>query len=327
MSDKMKKIKYIYNPATLKYEKFIRPFRVKLLRTFALLCAIAVTAFLITWVVNKLFPPKADEKLAIENKQLKNKYEALHEELEGIKTTMTEIESRDNKVYRTIFEATPIPDSARQKNLDTKQATIINAKLSENELVEATKNNLQDVKNRLVAQQKSFTEIEERIANKEDFLAHLPAIQPVSNKELSRVASGYGIRIDPVYKTTKMHKGLDFTAPQGTPIYATANGTITKAEFSPTGFGNHIIINHGFGYETLYGHMVQMKAALGAVVKRGELIGWVGSTGKSTGPHCHYEVRKNGEAVNPVYYFYNDLSVEEFEKILKLVNTNNQSVD
>jgi murein DD-endopeptidase MepM/ murein hydrolase activator NlpD len=323
----MKKVKYFYNPSTLKYEKVVTPLRVKLLRGFGFVCALIFSAILATWAINEIFPPKVEEKMAAENKQLHNNYEALEEELAVVKQQVSEIEKRDNEVYRSIFEAKPIPDSARQKNIEQKESVAINAKMSENELVNATKNNLQEIKNRLLQQSNSFAEIEKLIANKEAFLAHLPAIQPVSNKELSRIASGFGLRIDPVYKTTKMHKGLDFTAPQGTPIYATADGTVSLADFSATGFGNHVIINHDYGYETLYGHMVKLNCTVGKTVKRGELIGWVGSTGKSTGPHCHYEVHKNGEAVDPVYFFYNDLSVEQFERLVKMVKTNNQSID
>ena len=147
------------------------------------------------------------------------------------------------------------------------------------------------------------------IRNKEKLLASIPAIQPVSNKDLNRIASGFGTRIDPVYKVTKFHAGLDFTAPQGTPIYATADGRVSKTPHEAGGYGNHVIINHGYGYETLYGHMVRIKARPGQSVKRGEIIGWVGSTGKSTGPHCHYEVHKNDNPVDPVYFFYNDLTL------------------
>ena len=323
----MKNVKYTYNPTTLRYETHTVPFRIKLLKIFGFLCACIVTAFLITWGVNKLFPPKLNQQIANENNTLKNNYEGITEELALLKNQLTEIENRDNKVYRTIFEAKPIPDSTRQQNIDKQTAQTINAKLSQNELVAATQANITAVKNRITAQNISFNEVEKLVANKADFLAHLPAIQPVANKELTRIASGFGVRIDPVYKTIKMHKGLDFAAPQGTPIYATANGVVTKAEYNPTGFGNHIIIDHGNGYETLYGHMVKSKAVLGTQVLRGELIGWVGSTGKSTGPHCHYEVHKNGEAVDPIYYFYNDLSPAQFDRLVQLVKTSNQSID
>ena len=149
----------------------------------------------------------------------------------------------------------------------------------------------------------------------------------MSNKQLNRIASGFGYRIDPVYKERKAHLGLDFTAPQGTPIYATADGTVRDAGFNTGGFGNRVVINHGFGYETLYGHMYRIIARVGQQVKRGEVIGWVGSTGKSTGPHCHYEVHKYGEKIDPIYFFYNDLSPDQFDLILKKAAASNQSFD
>ncbi|HVX50640.1 MAG TPA: M23 family metallopeptidase, partial [Chitinophagaceae bacterium] len=155
----------------------------------------------------------------------------------------------------------------------------------------------------------------------------IPSIQPVSNKDLNRIASGFGYRIDPIYKSTHFHAGLDFTAPIGTPIYATADGIVKEAGFSTGGYGNEVVINHGFGYETLYGHMSRVKAKAGQRVKRGEVIGYVGSTGKSTGPHCHYEVHKNSVAVDPVYYFYNDLSPEQYDRVLKMSGQQNQSFD
>jgi murein DD-endopeptidase MepM/ murein hydrolase activator NlpD len=176
-------------------------------------------------------------------------------------------------------------------------------------------------------EKKSYDDIDKMIAGKQELLACTPAIQPVSNKDLRRIASGFGERIDPIYKTPKFHAGLDFTAPQGTPIYATANGTVVLAGFTEGGYGNHVVINHGYGYETLYGHMFRVKVHAGEAVKRGDVIGWVGSTGKSTGPHCHYEVHKNGVAVDPIYFFYNDLSPEQFDRILKLSKASNQSFD
>ncbi|MFY8004058.1 MAG: M23 family metallopeptidase, partial [Chitinophagaceae bacterium] len=173
---------------------------------------------------------------------------------------------------------------------------------------------------------KSFTEIDNMVKNKEKLLAAIPAIQPISNKQLDRIASGFGYRIDPVYKVRKLHQGLDFTAPQGTPIYATADGVIKEANFVQ-GYGNHVVINHGYGYQTLYGHMVRIKARAGQRIKRGEVIGYVGSTGKSTGPHCHYEVHRNGKPVDPVYYFYNDLTPEQFDRMIKLARASNQRLD
>ena len=176
-------------------------------------------------------------------------------------------------------------------------------------------------------QDKSYVEVGAMVKNKEKLLRAIPAIQPVSNKNLNRIASGYGYRIDPLYKDYRLHAGLDFTAPSGTPIYATADGVVQAAGFNSDGYGNKVVINHGYGYQTLYGHMVRVKAKVGQTVKRGEVIGYIGSTGKSTGPHCHYEVIKRGAKVDPVYYFYNDLTPAQFDRILKAAAANKQSLD
>jgi murein DD-endopeptidase MepM/ murein hydrolase activator NlpD len=251
----------------------------------------------------------------------------LNKEVDELNERMVGLEKRDNSVYRSIFESDPIPDSARAKSVEMIVELKKVSQMSEDYLVTSIASSLQTLYNRINFQQKSFANIEKLIDRKEDLLAAIPAIQPVSNKDLERVASGFGYRIDPVYKVTKMHAGLDFTAPTGTPIYATADGKIKLASYNTGGYGNHVVINHGYGYETLYGHMVRIKARAGQSVKRGDIIGWVGSTGKSTGPHCHYEVHKNGTPVDPVYFFYNDLTPEQYDRLLKLAATRNQSFD
>jgi murein DD-endopeptidase MepM/ murein hydrolase activator NlpD len=240
---------------------------------------------------------------------------------------MDELENRDNNVYRSIFESSPIPDSIRTKEIENQKEVQLVQGMTENELVKSMQDQLNNLSLRTAYQQKSYDDIDKMVKNKEKLLAAIPAIQPVSNKDLTRIASGFGGRIDPVYKIPKFHAGLDFTAPQGTPIYATADGTIKQSGNTGNGYGNHVIINHGYGYETLYGHMVRTKAREGQSVKRGEVIGYVGSTGKSTGPHCHYEVHRNGRPVDPVYYFYNDLTPDQFDRILKLAASSNQSLD
>src|ERR1700744_4123414 len=200
---------------------------------------------------------------------------------------MQDLEKRDNSVYRSIFEASPIPDSAREKAMASEAEQKLVASMEDDDIAQSIAQSMSTLANRMKYEQKSYDDIEKMIANKQQLLAATPAIQPVSNKDLTRVASGYGYRIDPIYKTTKFHAGLDFTAPQGTPIYATANGTVEVAGFTEGGYGNHVVINHGYGYQTLYGHMFRVKVKAGQKVVRGEVIGWVGSTGKSTGPHCH----------------------------------------
>jgi murein DD-endopeptidase MepM/ murein hydrolase activator NlpD len=323
----MKKIKYYYNTNTLRYEKLETPLRVRLLRIFGFIAAALVTAALISYVAFRFIGSPKEKILEQQNKALRDNYKDLENELESVKNQMTELEKRDNIVYRAIFEANPIPDSARAKELEDKLEIAKVEKIKDYQLVTAITNTLNNLKSRMTAQKKSYAEVEELVKNKEQLLARTPAIQPVSNKDLNRIASGFGSRIDPVYKTVKFHYGLDFSAPQGTPIYATADGTVTTAGSTGNGYGNHVIINHGYGYETLYGHMVRVKSRNGQAVKRGEVIGWVGSTGKSTGPHCHYEVHKNGDKIDPIYFFYNDLTPEQFDLLLKKAAASNQSFD
>ena len=323
----MKKIKYYYNTNTLRYEKLEVPLRVKLLRVFGFMAAALVTAGLISYVAFQFIGSPKEKILQQQNENLRDRYKQLDNQVQSITQQMQELEKRDNDVYRAIFEANPIPDSARAKELENKQEVATVQGIKDNQLVSSILATLNNLASRITAQKKSYDEVDELVKNKAALLSHTPAIQPINNKDLNRVASGYGYRIDPVYKTTKFHAGLDFSAPQGTPIYATADGTVTTSGNSGNGYGNHVIINHGYGYETLYGHMVRVKSRSGQAVKRGEVIGWVGSTGKSTGPHCHYEVHKNGEKINPIYFFFNDLSPEQFDLLLKKAAASNQSFD
>ena len=318
----MKKIKYFYNTHTLRYEKLVTPFRVKLLRIFAFLATAFVTAALISYFAFQFVGSPNEKLLRVQNSYLKQDLEDLNDSLIQIQMKMAELEKRDNSVYRSIFEASPLPDSARATFLEKQQEIARVESMSNDEVVRSMIQSLSNLKNRIAAQNVSYNEIANLINNKEKLLAATPAIQPVSNKDLNRIASGFGYRIDPIYKTVKMHAGLDFTAPQGT-----ANGVIKTAGNTGNGYGNHVIINHGYGYETLYGHMVRIKTRAGQRVQRGDLSGYVGSTGKSTGPHCHYEVHKNGQKLDPVYFFYNDLSPQQFDELLKRASASNQSFD
>jgi len=323
----MKKIKYYYNTNTLRYEKLETPLRVKLLRIFGFIAAAFVTATIISFVAFRFIGSPNEKLLRNQNERMRDRYRQLNDQIKTMQDEMTELEKRDNTVYRAIFEANPIPDSARASALE-KQIEITSVEsMEDNELVSSIISTVNNLSSRMAVQQTSYKEIDGLLKNKEQLLSHTPAIQPVSNKDLNRVASGFGYRVDPVYKTVKLHPGLDFAAPQGTPIYATADGTVTTAGNKGDGYGNHVVINNGYGYETLFGHMVRVKAKVGQSVKRGEVIGWVGSTGKSTGPHCHYEVHKNGQKMDPVYFFYNDLTPEQFDLLLKKAAASNQSFD
>lgn len=311
----------------MRYEKLETPLRVKLLRIFGFIAAAFVSAVIIVAIAFQYIASPKEKILRQENDDLRENYAVVQERVRRLEQQMTELEKRDNQVYRSIFEATPIPDSARLKEMEKNKEVELVQAMGESDLMKGLTVQLNNLALRAAYQEKSYNEIDGMIKNKEKLLAGIPAIQPVSNRDLTRIASGFGYRIDPVYKVAKFHAGLDFAAPQGTPIYATADGVVKQADYNEGGYGNHVVINHGYGYETLYGHMYKIKAHVGDHVKRGEIIGYVGNTGKSTGPHCHYEVHKNGQHVDPVYYFYNDLSPEQYDRLLKLAAASNQSFD
>ncbi len=314
----MKKIKYFYNTHTLRYEKLITPLRVKLLRVLGILSGILVASTLVIYFYTRFFPQPTNIEYRKKYDIMQDQYQQLSEKVQVLQQQMAQLEKRDNEVYRSIFEANPLPDSARVKRIEQQQGLEKIKGMDEETLGGNIARQLNNLSARVAFQFKSYESIGELIRDQDKKLACIPAIQPVSNKQLNRIASGYGMRIDPVYGTPRMHKGLDFTAPQGTPVYATGDGIVNVAGPSSGGYGNHVVIQHGYGYETLYGHLYRIKARLGQRVKRGEVIGWVGSTGKSTGPHCHYEVRINGQEVDPVYFFYNDLNAEQYDRLLKL---------
>ncbi len=301
--------------------------RVKLLRIMGFLAAAIVTALIIVAFAFRFLDSPKEKILRLQYERSQRDLNAINSRIKQIDQQMKRLEKRDNDVYRSIFEASPVADSARQKQIEIENEIRLVSSMDENELAYSLAATLNSISGRMKFQEQSYSEIERMVRDKAKLLASTPAIQPVNNKDLTRVASGYGSRIDPVYKTVKFHQGLDFAAPQGTPIYATADGRVTTAGNLGNGYGNHVEINHGYGYETLYGHMVRVKVRVGQTVKRGEVIGWVGSTGKSTGPHLHYEVHKGGKPIDPIYFFYNDLTPEQYQQILKLAASSNQSFD
>lgn len=323
----MKKIKYYYNTNTLRYEKQIVPLRVTLLRILAFLSAAVVTGLIIVAVAFRFLDSPKERLLRLQLERMMEQNKIYAERVIEIDERLKQLEKRDNEVYRSIFEASPIPDSARAKQIETKKELQLLAGLDNDELTKGLFKTLGTLYNRVLHQEISYKEIEGMIRNKEKLLASTPAIQPINNKDLNRLSSGFSYRIDPIYKTVKFHAGLDFSAPSGTPIYATAQGVVKTAGNLGNGFGNHVIINHGYQYTTLYGHMFKIKVRPGQSVKRGEVIGYVGNTGKSTGPHLHYEVMKRGKHLDPIYFFYNDLTPEQYQQILKIASSRNQSFD
>lgn len=316
----MKKVKYFYNTHTLRYEKLVTPLRVKLLRFFGIISALVVSSAIVIYLYNRFIPKPTELEANRRFENLRDNYKVLNTKVRTLQEQLSTLEKRDNEVYRSIFEQNPLPDSARAKLIEKQKELNKVAVMSDDILGKDIAAQLNNLDARITYQTTSYKGIENLIKNQDAKLASIPAIQPLSNKQLTRIASGFGMRIHPIYGIAKMHNGLDFTAPQGTPIYATGDGQVTTAGMG-TGTGNHVTINHGYGYETEYMHMVRIKARQGQRVKRGEIIGWVGNTGASTGPHCHYEVHINGNPVDPVYFFFNDLNAEEFDRLLKIAAT------
>jgi murein DD-endopeptidase MepM/ murein hydrolase activator NlpD len=261
--------------------------------------------------------------------QLQERYDVLRKDLRQAQDDLKQLEKRDNEVYRVIFEADPLPDQVRAGNIkiDEKELDKKLSPLNNEELLKQLQQSMARFYQRLKIQQRSYDTLQKFIEKKQEMLASIPSIQPVSNRQLERIASGFGVRIDPIYKILKFHAGLDFTAPTGTPVYATGDGVVEAADYQAGGYGNNIWVRHGYGYRTHYAHMVKLKSVVGQKVQRGEVIGWVGSTGKSTGPHLHYEVERNGEKIDPVHFFYNDLKPEDFDRMVKMAEAGNQSFD
>jgi murein DD-endopeptidase MepM/ murein hydrolase activator NlpD len=323
----MTKIRYKYNPETLNYEKVRLTWKDRL-RTIAamLVSGLFLTSIVLFFAYTYLDSPK-ERILQRENDQLQEQYRDLSRRMSKLDEVLKDLEHRDDNIYRVIFEAEPIDANERMSGIGGVNRYNYLEGYNFSNLTVTTHKRLDDIAKRIVVQSQSLDEIVELAKNKETLLSRIPAIQPVSNADLTRMASGFGMRIDPHYKVPKMHAGMDFTAPTGTPIYATGDGTVLRADNASSGYGNHIRIDHGYGYVTLYGHMSRIKSRPGQKVKRGEVIGYVGSTGKSTAPHLHYEVRYNGDPIDPIDFYFNDISEEQYDQMIDMAKNANQSFD
>jgi murein DD-endopeptidase MepM/ murein hydrolase activator NlpD len=321
----MKNTKYIYNKQSGTYEKWKAPLQTKLLKAFAYLSATLVTIACTVWIVYRYVPSPGEQRMKKQQAYLQEQLQILQTEIRKQNTILGSLQQRDAQVYRSIFEAEPLQNNHLEMDENNVEKKL--SPYSNEALIAGMQNNISILSARIQLQEKSYADLDKLIANKKEMLASIPSIQPISNKQLERIASGFGIRIDPIYKVPRLHTGLDFTAPQGTPIYATGNGTIAEVNYNASGYGNYVRINHGYNYETLYGHMIKANVRIGQAVKRGQVIGWVGSTGKSTGPHCHYEVIKNDDKIDPIHFFYNDIKPEEYEQMVRLASVGNQSLD
>ena len=323
----MPKAKYYFNTNSLKYEKVVVPWGKRILRALGFIATAIVFSVVIVAIAYAYLDSPKEKQLKREINQLTLQYELLQQRFDQVENVLQDLQHRDDNIYRVIFEAEPIPSSIREAGSGGINRYKSLEGMENSELIISTTRKLDQLTKQMYVQSKSFDEIVELAKNKSHMLASIPAIQPVSNKDLTRIASGFGYRIHPIYKTTKMHEGIDFTAPVGTDIYAAGNGVIKEVVYGDRGYGNHVIVSNGFGYETLYAHMSKVNARTGQKVNRGDVIGNVGSSGTSTAPHLHYEVIKQGIKINPINFFYNDLSPEEYEKMIEISSQSNQSFD
>jgi len=324
----MKKVKYYYDPETLSYKRIRNKKRTKVRNALIFLLAAALFGSILSLIIinSRLFFTPREVMLAREIKTYETNYEILNRKMELVEQVLADVQERDNNMYRLYFNAPIIPDSVRKGGFDPNKYKDLE-KLGSSKLVANTTKRLDKLRKQLVIQSKSLDEINKLSKEKEKFLASIPAIQPVNNKDLKRMASGYGWRSDPFTKARKFHYGMDFSSPQGTPVYATGDGVVIRADDGSSGYGNHIRIDHGYGYVTLYGHLSAYNVRAGQRVKRGDLIGKVGSTGRSEAPHLHYEVIKNGEHINPIHFYYGNLSADEYAEMLHVSTQENQSLD
>ena len=323
----MAKVKYYYDSETLSYRKIQLRKRDKLSKTALFLLASTLIGGLMVLIMYQFVESPKQKVLNRELQNMKLHYELLDKKMKQARNVLEGIQQRDNDIYRVYFEANPIPDEQRKAGFGGVNRYKSLEGFNNSEMIQDATRNIDILSKQLYVQSKSLDEIIELATDKEKLLAAVPAIQPVSKEDLTRMASGYGWRLDPFTKARKMHTGMDFTSPRGTPIYATGTGKVIRVDNRSTGYGKHIRIDHGFGYVTLYAHLSKYNVKRGKKVKRGHVIGYVGSTGRSQAPHLHYEVRYNKRKINPINFYYGDLSPEEFKEMLKMASQEGQSLD
>ena len=323
----MARTKYIFNETTLAYEPLKRSASQHIFRiSLFLISSIAVATMIFVFSFTLVESPKEkimDRELA----QYKLQYKIMNDRLGRMQSMLDELANKDDNIYRVIFEAEPIPKSIRQAGYGGANRYDKLEGYENSKLLKQTAQKLDKIASEIYVQSKSFNDVYKLAREKEKMLRSIPAIQPVKSTDLKRISSYFGYRIDPIYKVKKFHYGVDFSSTKGAPVFATGDGVIIKTRHSQRGYGNSIEIDHGYGYKTLYAHLSKILVKRGQKVKRGETIGLVGNTGKSTAPHLHYEVIKNNHKINPIYYFYNDLSPKQFDEMLKLSKIPNQSLD
>ncbi len=323
----MARLKYKFNPSTLNFEKISYGIRDYSLVVLKYLFAGLVVGAIGVVLYASFFKDPETARLERELKFMKNQLKDLNNQIDTLHMFAGDLQDKDDNVYRSIFGAEPYPEHLRNGGVGgSDRFKNLKGYESSDGIIE-TQKRLNVLQRRLVSQSKSYLEVFELAKAQNQMLQSIPAIQPVSNTDLKRIASGFGFRIHPIYKIAKMHTGLDFTADIGTEIYATGDGIVESVDSRLSGYGHHVVIQHGYGYQTLYAHMSRVAVKPGDKVMRGQVIGYVGNTGTSTGPHLHYEVIKNGEKVDPAFYFYSDITPEQYEDLLQRAANANQSFD
>lgn len=327
----MRKEKFIYNTHTLRYEKVEESLSTRMLRVFGFLCAAVFTAFMFTLILHRYFPSPKEKALMREIDQMKLEYDKVLDEMTVLDEELKHLQDRDAYAYRMVFGMDPIDEDVLEGGIGGHdEYKLLRQFNNSGELMAKTQERIRKLKHKMVIQSKSMDTILEAAEEKEEKFASIPSIKPVRSDRLPRsvrLLSGFGYRLHPIYKVRKLHTGIDFTAPRGTPIQATGNGTVKRVERRSTGYGYNVVIDHGFGYETLYAHMSRIDVKAGQKVKRGQQIGTVGSSGTSTAPHCHYEVMYKGNKVNPINFVMDGLSPKEYQELVKAAEKVNQSMD
>lgn len=323
----MPKAKYYFNTDSLKYEKVVVSFKKRFWRVIGWLSSALVFGSIVLLIAYNFLDSPKEKQLKREINEMELQYDLLQQRMNLADVVLKDLQQRDDQIYRVIFEAEPIPAEVREAGYGGINRYKELEGYDNSELMTETSRKVDKLSRQIYIQSKSYDEVFQLVKQKTVMLASIPGIQPVSMKGPARVASGYGYRIHPIYKTPMMHEGIDFTAPIGTEIYATGNGIVAKTEYNGRGYGNNVVINHGFGYSTLYGHMSRFNVRPGQRVNRGDVIGYVGNTGSSTGPHVHYEVLKGSSKIDPINFFFNDLSPDEYEMVREKASQQNQSFD
>ncbi len=322
----MGKTNYRFNPDTLSFDKIERNIKTLVRKMLGYVSTGLVSGVIFFFIFLQFFDPPQTKRLRRQNEQLLSQYNLLNKDLEKVSKVLEDIQSRDNNIYRVIFEAEPIPSSVRMAGFGGANRYSKLEEMDNSELIISTTRKLDILSKQVLVQAKSYDEVAKMAMNREKMIASMPSIMPVSNKDLKQTASGWGMRMHPIYKILRFHYGMDFTAATGTDVFATGIGVVKSAS-RETGYGNTVVIDHGFGYETYYAHLSRINVQVGQKVNRGDIIGFVGSTGTSTAPHLHYEVSKNGVKVNPQNYYFQDLSPLEYEKMISISSNMGQSFD